>query len=97
MDHWRRVLPVPMLEIDYEETVQNLEGVSRRLISWCGLDWEPNCLSFQQNGNAIRTASAVQVRQPVSSNSVGRWRHYERALGPLFEKLSRNHDFSSTV
>src|SRR5262249_7874274 len=63
MDHWRRVLPVPVLEVDYEETVADLEGAARRLLSWCGLEWEPGCLSFHEGKRPVRTASVAQVRQ----------------------------------
>ena len=48
MEHWRAVLPVPLLEVDYEETVADLEGVARRLVAWCGLAWEPGCLEFHR-------------------------------------------------
>ena len=87
MEHWRKVLPVPLLEVDYEETVADLEGVARKLVAWCGLAWEPACLEFHQAKRPVRTASAVQVRQPVFRTSVGRWKHYEQALGPLFARL----------
>jgi hypothetical protein len=87
MEHWRKVLPVPLLEVDYEETVADLEGVARKLVAWCGLAWEPTCLDFQQAKRPVRTASAVQVRQPVYRTSVERWKHYEQALGPLFARL----------
>jgi tetratricopeptide (TPR) repeat protein len=88
MDHWRRVLPVPLLEVDYEKTVADLEGVARRLVAWCGLEWEPACLAFHENRRPVRTASVTQVRQPIYQHSVGRWRHYEKALGALFAQLS---------
>jgi tetratricopeptide (TPR) repeat protein len=87
MEHWRKVLPATLLEVDYEETVADLEGVARRLVAWCGLAWEPACLQFQQAKRPVRTASAVQVRQPVFRTSVGRWQHYEQALGRLFARL----------
>jgi tetratricopeptide (TPR) repeat protein len=89
MEHWRKVLPVPLLEVDYEETVADLEGVARKLVAWCGLAWEPNCLEFHQTKRPVRTASAVQVRRPVFRTSVGRWQHYERALGSWFAQLER--------
>jgi tetratricopeptide (TPR) repeat protein len=88
MDHWHQVLPVPLLEVDYEETVADLEGVARRLVAWCGLEWEPACLAFHQNRRPVRTASVSQVRQPIYQRSVARWRHYEKALGGLFAELS---------
>jgi tetratricopeptide (TPR) repeat protein len=87
MEHWRLVLPVPMLEVDYEETVADLEGVARRLVAWCGLDWEPACLDFHQGNRPVRTASVTQVRQPIYKHSVARWKRYEAALGPLLNRL----------
>lgn len=88
MEHWGRVLPVPMLEVRYEETVDDLEGVARRLVDWCGLGWEPGCLAFHEHSRPVRTASLNQVRRPVYKSSVARWKNYERALGPLFETFS---------
>jgi tetratricopeptide (TPR) repeat protein len=87
MEHWRKVLPVPLLEVEYEETVADLEGVARRLVGWCGLPWEPRCLAFHQAKRPVTTASAVQVRQPVYKTSVQRWKHYEQALASLFAGL----------
>ena len=74
--HWRRTLPVPMLDVDYEETVTDLHGVARRLVAWCGLPWEPACLEFYRVSRPVRTASVSQVRQPIYTRSVGRWKHY---------------------
>ena len=90
MEHWRRVLPVPLLEVDYEETVVDLEGVARMLLAWCGLEWEPQCLQFHQTKRPVRTASVVQVRKPVFTTSVGRWKHYEHSLGLLFARLEND-------
>ena len=87
MSHWRRVLPVQMLEVDYEETVADQEGVSRRLIAHCGLEWDDRCLQFHKTERAVRTASVWQVRQPIYKTSVERWRRYERHLGPLIAAL----------
>jgi tetratricopeptide (TPR) repeat protein len=89
MEHWQKVLPVPVLEVDYAETVADLEGAARKLVAWCGLAWEPKCLEFYQAKRPVRTASAVQVRQPVFTTSVGRWKHYEQALASLFSRLER--------
>jgi tetratricopeptide (TPR) repeat protein len=87
VEHWQRVLPVQVLEVEYEDTVADLEGVARRLVSWCGLDWEPACLAFHEGKGPVRTASVTQVRQPIYTRSVARWKHYEKSLGPLFTKL----------
>ena len=71
MDHWRAALPVPVHEVDYEETVADLEGVARRLIDACGLEWEPACLEFHRTERPVRTASVTQVRQPIYT-AIGR-------------------------
>jgi tetratricopeptide (TPR) repeat protein len=89
MEHWRKVLPVPLLEVDYEQTVADLEGVARKLVAWCGLAWEPACLEFHLAKRPVRTASAVQVRRPVFRTSLGRWKHYEPSLASLFARLER--------
>jgi len=81
--HWLRVLGQRMMELRYESLVADLEGESRRLIGFLGLDWEPACLEFHRTERTVTTASHWQVRQPLYSASVGRWRHYERHLGPL--------------
>ena len=87
MDHWQAVLPAPIHHVDYEETVEDLEAVARRLIAACGLDWEPACLEFHRNERPIRTASVTQVRQPVYKRSVARWKNYEASLGEMFAAL----------
>jgi hypothetical protein len=87
MEHWRRVLSVPLLEIDYEDLVENTEAVARQMVAWCGLEWDPACLAFHQTRRVVRTASMVQVRQPVYRRSVGRWRQYEMFLGTLLRYL----------
>lgn len=90
MAHWRSVLPLPILDVVYEELVEDPEAVSRRLVSFCGLEWDDCCLTFHQNRRAVHTASQMQVRQPVYKRSVGRWRHYAAHLQPLFDALEKN-------
>jgi tetratricopeptide (TPR) repeat protein len=87
MDHWRAVLPVPVLEVEYEQTVEDLEGVARKMIDFCGLEWNPACLAFHESKRTVRTASLSQVRQPVYKKSVRRWKNYEEPLGPLFKMI----------
>jgi tetratricopeptide (TPR) repeat protein len=87
MEHWRAVLPVPVLEVEYEQTVEDLEGVARTMIEFCGLEWDPACLAFHESKRTVRTASLSQVRQPVYKNSVQRWKNYEEPLKPLFQLL----------
>lgn len=94
MNHWRCILPSDAwLEIEYEEMVNNLEAEAQRLIKFCDLAWEPACLSFYQSKRQVRTASFVQVRQPIYTSSVERWRRYEQELAPLIKVLNGNiHD-----
>ena len=87
MDHWHQVLPIPILEVDYESLVANPEREARELVAWSSLDWDPACLNFHENRRPVRTASAAQVRQPVHSRSVGRWKNYEGPLAALFAKI----------
>jgi tetratricopeptide (TPR) repeat protein len=90
--HWQRVLPLPMLEIEYERLVSDLPGEALRLVSFLGLEWEPACLEFHRTGRTVRTSSAWQVRQPLYDRSLGRWRNYERQLAPLLEAVSADDD-----
>ena len=87
MGHWHRVLPLRVLDVTYEALVANLEAESRRLIEFLGLAWEPACLDFHRTQRTVATASGWQVRQPLYTRSVERWRHYERHLEPLLAAL----------
>lgn len=87
MEHWRAVLPLPMLTMDYERVVSSTEGAVRELLEFCEVEWEPGCMEFHQTARGVRTPSRWQVRQPIYSRSVGRWRHYERHLEPLIDIL----------
>ncbi len=89
MAHWREVLPLPMLEVQYEQLIANQEQESQRLIEFCGLEWDPRCLAFHEQDRAVRTASFWQVREPMYRSSVGRWRRYQRYLAPLAEMLGQ--------
>ena len=89
MDHWRSILPSDaMLDVRYEDVVGDLEGQTRRLLDFCGLPWDPECLAFHKNRRPVATASDMQVRRPIYRSSVQRWRHYEELLGPLLAELS---------
>jgi len=88
MAHWGRVLPVPMLEVEYERLVDNTEETIRGILSFCGVEWESGCMQFYRTERGIRTPSRWQVRQPIYGSSVGRWRNYEQHLGPLRGILS---------
>lgn len=88
MEHWRCVLPPGvMLEVQYEEVVTDFERQARRIVAHCGLDWDDACLEFHKTERPVRTASMVQVRQPIYQSAIGRWRPYKDWLGPLFAAL----------
>jgi len=88
MAHWRKVLPEgAFLDVQYEDIVADKEIQARRLINYCGLDWDAACLDFHQTQRSIRTASITQVRQPIYTSSVERWRNYEKFLSPLLDAL----------
>lgn len=84
MDHWRKVLPPgKMLDVSYEELIENPEQQIRRLLDYVGLPWDPACLNFHENKRAVGTASVAQVRKQMYSSSRGRWRRFEKHLAPL--------------
>jgi tetratricopeptide (TPR) repeat protein len=88
MEHWRHALPEGvMLEVKYEELVTDFERQARRIVAHCGLEWDDRCLSFYETRRPVKTASVVQVRQPIYRSSVGRWRPDSDLLRPLLEAL----------
>lgn len=94
MQHWRDVLPADaFLDVQYEDIVADKEKEARRLLSFCDLEWDAACLDFHKTERTVRTASVTQVRQPIYTSSVDRWRKYEKHLGPLLEALE---EFSPT-
>jgi tetratricopeptide (TPR) repeat protein len=88
MDHWTQELPGQVVNVSHEALVADPERQIRSLVTEaCGLDWDPACLRFYETKRPVRTASVAQVRQPIFSTSIERWRRYEKHLGPLFEAL----------
>ncbi len=90
VEHWKTTRPLEWLDVGYEELVADLEWQARRLIDFVGLEWEPTCLEFHLTKRVVRTLSLVQVRQPIHSHSVGRWKNYEPSLQPLFSAFERH-------
>lgn len=86
--HWHTVKPLDWLDVRYEDLVADLEPEARRLIHFVGLPWDDRCLHFHESRRTVRTASLVQVRQPVHARSVGRWRRYEPYLDSWFRTLA---------
>lgn len=88
MDYWRTVLPAgAFYDLQYEKLVKDTEAESRKLIEFCGLEWNDACLEFYNFKRAVKTASITQVRQPIYTSSMERWRRYDKFLAPLKEGL----------
>ncbi len=87
MGHWRDTLDLNMMEVAYEDMVGDTEALSRKIVEFCGLDWDPACLKFYENRRFVGTASYDQVRRPIYAHSVGRYRHYEPHIGELKDAL----------
>jgi tetratricopeptide (TPR) repeat protein len=87
MRHWHAVFPGIMLDVFYEELVEQQEVVTRRMIQHCNLEFEPACLQFENNRTPVATASAAQVRRPIYRDALARWRRYEKQLDPLLRRL----------
>ncbi len=87
MEHWNRVLPGRIVDVVYEKLVADPESEIRRIVAACGLPWNEACLRFHENRRAVSTASVSQVRQPIFTGAVQRWRRYEKHLGPLLDAL----------
>lgn len=85
MNHWNEVLPGAVLPVRHEDVVANLETEVRRMLTYCGLPFEPRCLEFHRTQRSVRTPSSEQVRQPIYTDSLAQWRNYEAFLGPLRE------------
>jgi hypothetical protein len=87
MDHWRKVLPGAIYDLSYENLVADQAGETRKVLEFCGLDWQEACAQFHLNAAATTTASASQVRQPIYTESVSQWRHYAQELTELSDVL----------
>jgi hypothetical protein len=87
VSHWHEVLPGKILDVHYEETVTDLEGQVRRILEHCGLPFEEQCTRYWETDRAVRTASSEQVRQPIYTGALGKWRFYENHLELWKEQL----------
>jgi hypothetical protein len=89
MTHWRNVLPAGvMIDVQYEDLVDNPRREARRMLEHCGVEWDERCLAFTDTARPVRTASAAQVRRPIYRSSVGRWRPDGALLQPLLDGLN---------
>ena len=86
--HWQHILQHRMYTVTYEQLVQQQRIQSENLLSFVGTSWDEQCMHFYQSKRAVYTVSSTQVRQPMFSNSIGHWRHYEQQLQPLMQRLA---------
>jgi tetratricopeptide (TPR) repeat protein len=93
MAYWHTVLPGRILDIDYEETVDNFEEQARKLINFIGLEWNDACLKPHKQKRSILTASKMQVTQPIYKTSIHKWKRYEKELQPLIKIIDPSQAF----
>jgi hypothetical protein len=87
MDHWDEVLPGFVLRVQHEDVIDDLETQVRRILDFCGLEFEESCVEFHKTKRTVRTPSAEQVRQPINTSGVDQWRNFEEYLDPLKQAL----------
>jgi tetratricopeptide (TPR) repeat protein len=88
MEHWKKVLPSDFIyHMKYEDMINDIEKEAKRLTSFIGLDWDPNCLKFYDNNRNVKTASMMQVRKPIYKSSLARWKNFIKHLKPLYNKV----------
>jgi len=89
MEHWNAMLPGVIHTVQYEDVVRDIEKETRRLLRYCGIEWQPQCLQFHENKEASTTASTAQIRRPVYQSSIGKWRNYSDQLRPVADILGK--------
>ena len=92
MRHWQSVLPIPILESGYEQLTSSLESEAKGIVDFTGLPWDSACLEFHLNNCGVQTPSCWQVKQPIHTRSIGRWRNYASAFGSALDPLESDQD-----
>ncbi len=95
MKHWRETLNIPLLDIRYEDVVDDLQRSTGKLLDFCGLDWSDACLDFHRSDRFVKTPSYDQVRRPLYTSSIGRWKRYREFIEPLESALETANAGSS--
>ena len=95
MHHWHQVFPGQILEINYEDVVENTEAMARRMLDYIGVDWEPQVLNFSELDRPVKTASVWQVRQPIYKTSAAKWLRYQEYLAPLIAGTNRKIEWDA--
>jgi hypothetical protein len=92
MHHWNVLMPGSVLEVNYEDVVGDTQAQVRKILEFCNLEWEDQCLDFHRSDRRVRTSSWDQVNRPVYDTSINRWRKYEQHLQPLYDILRPLYD-----
>ena len=92
IDHWKETLSVPIFDVQYESLVEDVAPWVRQILEFCGLEWQAGCLDFYKDKRQVHTVSYNQVRQPVYTSSVNRWKNFDGMLGPLRAALGELAD-----
>jgi tetratricopeptide (TPR) repeat protein len=93
MHYWHEIFPGEILELNYEDVVDDLEGSARKMLDYIGVDWEPEVLKFNELDRTVKTASVWQVRQPIYKSSKAKWKRYESHLAPLIKGTNAKIEF----
>jgi tetratricopeptide (TPR) repeat protein len=97
MEHWHAAMPGRIFEVRYSDMIGDQEGTSRKLLEHCGLTWDDACLEFHKTERQVKTASTWQVRQPIYTSSLDRWRNYEKFLDPLIDAMGERYRGNATA
>lgn len=97
MQYWQEVLDIKILDVVYEDLVDNQEETTRKMLEFCDLEWNDQCINFHETKRDVNTPSYDQVRKPMYKKSVARWKNYEEFLKPLLDKLDANIDAENTL
>jgi len=95
MHHWQQTFPGEILEINYEEVVNDTEGMARKMLDYIGVEWEAQVLSFNELDRPVKTASVWQVRQPIYKTSQAKWKRYENHLAPLIAGTNKKIEWDA--
>ena len=88
MKFWHSMLPGFIYDISYEKLIKNQKDQTKKLLDYCNLNWEENCMNFFKNKRNVNTASVMQVRKPLYKDSINSWKNYEKHLSILIDKLN---------
>ena len=94
VQYWQLLLPDSILEVQYEKLIEDQENETRRILAFCGLEWDEKCLDFHKTSRTVTTASVMQVRKPIYKSSISLWKNYEKKLRPLIDLLGGKADSS---